>query len=105
MNTLKICVHDKEPVNEVAVSHHLKNAGDHPGKHLVRVALDSFAISGPHGKHTCLLYEPLGMSFAEFQGLLPDQKLPQPLLQRIIQLTLVALIFVHENNTIHTGKV
>ncbi|KAJ5929290.1 hypothetical protein N7454_007138 [Penicillium verhagenii] len=89
---------------EIAVSDHLKKARDHFGKRLVRLVLDSFDISGPHGNHTCLVYQPLGMSFTELQHLCPDSKLPRDLLQKSVQLTLISLAFVHENDVIGYTK-
>lgn len=44
------------------------------------------------------------MSFTGFRDLLPEKKFPKDLVQRSIQLTLIALAFMHENNVIHTGK-
>ncbi|KAJ5729145.1 uncharacterized protein N7483_003653 [Penicillium malachiteum] len=64
-NTLKICAYDQKPIQEMAVSDRLKNASDHSGKSLVRLILESFQITGPHRKHTCLIYQPLGVSFTE----------------------------------------
>jgi hypothetical protein len=87
----------------MAVSDQLKNSSDHIGKRLVRLVLDSFEIFGPHGKHTCLVYEPLGMSFTELQNLSPDNKMPENLLQKTVQLTLISLAFVHDNDVVHTG--
>ncbi|PLB49730.1 protein kinase, variant, partial [Aspergillus steynii IBT 23096] len=74
----------------------------HFGKSLIRLVLDSFEVVGPHGKHICLVYRPLGMNFTEFQNSLPDEVFPQTLAQRSIQLLLISLAFMHENNTIHT---
>lgn len=102
-NTLKVCVRGQRPDQEVAISEHLKKSSNVHRKKLVRLILDSFEIVGPHGKHVCLVYQPLGMSFSEFQDLLPDKKFPKDLIQRSTQLTLIALAFIHENNVIHTG--
>lgn len=101
--TLKVCVRGQQPVHEISISDHLKASGDHFGKNLVRLVLDSFDIVGPHGKHTCLVYQPLGMSFTEFQNLCPDNKLAKDLVQRSIQLILISLAFMHDNNVVHTG--
>ncbi|KAJ5223776.1 kinase domain-containing protein [Penicillium chermesinum] len=100
--TLKICVRGKPPAHEMAISDHLKASDDHSGKKLVRLVLDSFEVIGPHGKHTCLVYQPLGMSFTEFQDLCPDEKLPKDLIQRSLQLILISLAFMHNNNVVHT---
>jgi serine/threonine protein kinase len=103
--TLKVCVRGKENNHEIAVSDHLQNCSrDHPGKKLVRVVLDSFELTGPHENHNCLVYEPLGMSYTEFMRLLPDNSLPTDLLQRSIQLLLVALDYLHQCDVTHTGK-
>lgn len=85
------------------MSEHLNNSGDHFGKKLVRLVLDSFELDGPHGKHTCLIYKPLGMSFTEFQSMSDGKALPKAFIQRSVQLTLISLAFMHENNVIHTG--
>ncbi|KAM5436234.1 hypothetical protein McanMca71_000014 [Microsporum canis] len=100
--TLKVCNRGRWPDRELAVSEHLKNTGDHVGKKLVRLVLDSFEVVGPNGKHTCLIYRPLGMSFTEFQSMSPEKKLPKDFIQRSIQLTLISLVFMHENGVIHT---
>lgn len=42
--------------------------------------LDSFETPGPRGKHFCLVYRPLGMSFTEFRNSLPGKVLPKNLL-------------------------
>ncbi|RAL15704.1 CMGC/CLK protein kinase [Aspergillus homomorphus CBS 101889] len=100
--TLKVCVRDQRPSNEIMISEHLKDCPDHTGKRLVRLVLDSFEVAGPHGKHTCLVYQPLGMSFTEFRDLRPDGLLPKDLVQRGTQLILIGLAFLHDNNVIHT---
>ena len=72
---------------------------------MVRLAPDSIEVIGPHGRrHTCLIYKPLGMSFAELQDLLPDKKIPKDLVQRSPRLTLIALAFMHERSVFHTGE-
>lgn len=60
--------------------------------------------TSPQGKHTCLIYQPLGMSFTEFRDLLPEKKFPKDLVQRSIRLILISLAFMYENNVTHTGK-
>ncbi|KAJ5717291.1 hypothetical protein N7488_002937 [Penicillium malachiteum] len=100
--TLKICVHDQHPIQEMAVSDHLKNASDHSGRSLVRLILDSFEIAGPYGKHTCLVYQPSGMSFSELQSLCPDNRMPEDMLRKSIQLALISLVLTHQNDVVHT---
>ncbi|KAE8342708.1 hypothetical protein BDV24DRAFT_150294 [Aspergillus arachidicola] len=100
--TLKVCTRGQRPKHEISVSKHLENSNSHPGKSLVRLVLDSFEITGPNGKHVCLTYQPLGMSFTEFRNSLPDNKFSKDLTQRSIQLALLALAFLHDNYVVHT---
>ncbi|KAB8222409.1 kinase-like domain-containing protein [Aspergillus novoparasiticus] len=100
--TLKVCTRGQRPEHEISVSKHLENSNSHPGKSLVRLVLDSFEITGPYGKHVCLTYQPLGMSFTEFRNSLPDNKFSKDLTQRSIQLVLIALAFLHDNYVVHT---
>ncbi|KAK2808640.1 hypothetical protein FQN50_004504 [Emmonsiellopsis sp. PD_5] len=100
-----VCTSNKRQNNEIAVSNHLKASNiEHPGKAFVRVVLESFDIETPSGTHQCLLYEPLGISFTEFLDLLPDNKFPETLLQRSMQLVLVGLAYLHRAMVVHTGK-
>ncbi|KAJ5675364.1 hypothetical protein N7462_008261 [Penicillium macrosclerotiorum] len=101
-NTLKVGIRGQRQDHELAVSDHLKQISNHSSKSLVRLILDSFEISGPHGQHTCIIYEALGMSFADFQELFPNRKLPEDLLQRSLQLILISVAFIHENDIVHT---
>ncbi|KAK3900751.1 kinase-like domain-containing protein [Staphylotrichum tortipilum] len=103
---LKVCIrgHDATTVdNEVAVSQHIKSIdADHPGKQLLRVVLDQFHITGPHGAHQCLLFEPLGISFTKFRNRFPEGGLPVELLQQTLQLVLLGLDFLHQAGVVHT---
>lgn len=101
-STVKVCVRWQRPECEIAISQHLKSSNSHAGKSLVRLVLDSFEITGPYGKHFCLVYQPLGMSFTEFRSSLPGNKFPKDLIQRSIQLVLISLAFMHENWVVHT---
>lgn len=102
-HTLKVCVRGVNPTREISISDILRNSTKEHGKNVVRMVLDQFELTGPDGKHTCLLYQPLGMSFSEFQDLLPGQKFPKEMIQRGTQLILIALAFMHEHDVIHTG--
>ncbi|PYI28526.1 CMGC/CLK protein kinase [Aspergillus indologenus CBS 114.80] len=101
--TLKVCVQGLCPRTELSVSEQLSQAEAHFGKRLVRLFVDSFEVVGPsNGKHMCLIYQPLGMSFTEFQKLLPETRFPKELAQRSLQLISIALDFLHKNDTVHT---
>ena len=106
--TLKVCIATQDSAkvdNEVAVSNHLRSidAAGHPGKQLLRLALDCFQITGPHGTHQCLLFSPLGISFTKFRNLLPENGLNEVLLQQTLQLVLLGLDFLHQAGVVHTG--
>ncbi|PYI04299.1 kinase domain-containing protein [Aspergillus sclerotiicarbonarius CBS 121057] len=80
--TLKVCVQGLCPRTEIAVSEQLTRAEEHFGEKLIRLFVDSFEVVGPsNGKHMCLVYQPLGMSFTEFQKLLPNNRFPKELAQ------------------------
>ncbi|OAA49473.1 protein kinase [Metarhizium rileyi] len=89
---------------EVAVAEYLETAPvqEHPGRRRVRTALDSFTLNGPHGTHTCLVYEPQGMTFTELCDYLPESRLPKRMLQTNIQLLLISMDYLHKNRIVHT---
>lgn len=67
----------------------------------MRLVLKSFVVSGPHGKHRCLVYKACGMNMTKYMN---GCTLPTELGQRSLQLTLIALSFLHANQTVHTGN-
>ncbi|KAI9848560.1 MAG: hypothetical protein M1837_007229 [Sclerophora amabilis] len=69
---------------------------------MVRKVLDSFDVIGPDGNHKCLLYHPLGMNFTQFLHLLPQRRLSKDLTQRSVQLSLIALDYLHRCHVVHT---
>lgn len=95
----------RRPLPEVEISKYLNTISDvHGGEKCVRLVLDSFEISGPHGTHQCLLYEPAGVDIGDFMHCLPDGALPENLLRPAVRIVLVALDYLHQANIIHTGK-
>lgn len=95
---------DHQSDREVAVSHHLEGfAIKHPGKDRVRKVLDSFSVTGPNGRHECLLYRPLGMNLTQLLKLLPQHKFSTELAQSTVQLLLIALDYLHQCHIVHTG--
>ena len=90
---------------EITINEYLKsNPIEHPGEKMIRSVLDSFEIAGPNGNHKCMLYQPLGMSFTEFLNLLPQNKFAKDLVQKSIQLLLIALDYLHRCHVVHTGE-
>ncbi|KAG0645023.1 Serine threonine-kinase SRPK [Hyphodiscus hymeniophilus] len=108
--TLKFHVRTKEHDHadlhgdhEITINEYLKSHSiEHPGKDMVRSVLDSFEIAGPNGNHKCMLYQPLGMSFTEFLRLLPQNRFAKDLVQKSIQLLLIALDYLHCCHVVHT---
>lgn len=94
----------KHDDQDVAVSDRLKNMTiEHPGKNKLRTVVDSFEISGPHGAHICLLYEPLELNFTGFLKTLPDNRFPKEMAQSSPQLIVLALDYLHRCYVVHTG--
>ncbi|KAI0136392.1 kinase-like domain-containing protein [Xylariales sp. AK1849] len=104
--TFKICTKSQDATkvnNEVAISQHLKTIdAEHPGKQLLRLVFDDFQITGPHGTHQCLLFDPLDISFTKFRNLFPEKGLNKELLQQTLQLVLLGLDFLHQAGVVHT---
>lgn len=77
----------------------------HPGRDFVRKLLDHFDIQGPHGRHICLVHEPLGTSADFLVKMSPKQAMTLDDMKPGIRQLLVALDFLHsECHVIHTGK-
>lgn len=90
--------------NEVAISQLIKSIdARHPGKQVLRVVLDAFQITGPHGTHQCLIFEPLGISFTAFRNQFPEGGLNLDVLQNTLRLLLLGLDFLHQAGIVHTG--
>ncbi|QKX62770.1 uncharacterized protein TRUGW13939_09935 [Talaromyces rugulosus] len=60
---LKVYVAGQETNHEVEIYERINTVPTtHPGKRFIRQLFDHFSIEGPHGRHTCLIHEPLGMN-------------------------------------------
>lgn len=82
-----------------------KGDPQHQGSRFVRTVLDSFEISGPHGMHVCLVYEPMRETLSLFQRRFKDGRFPSLLLKACIRLLLMGLDYLHsECQMVHTGK-
>ncbi|OJJ49864.1 hypothetical protein ASPZODRAFT_59299 [Penicilliopsis zonata CBS 506.65] len=75
----------------------------HPGRNLIRKLLDHFYIQGPHGRHVCLVHEPLGTSADLLVKTFPGQTMTLDDMKPGIRQILVALDYLHsECHVIHT---
>ena len=92
--------------NELKMSQRLTN-GDpqHQGARFVRTVLDNFQITGPHGMHVCLVYEPMRETLSFFQRRSEDMRFSLLLLTTYVRLLLKGLDYLHsECQMVHTGK-
>ncbi|KAJ5239206.1 kinase-like domain-containing protein [Penicillium chermesinum] len=75
----------------------------HPGRNFIRKLLDHFYIQGPHGRHICLVHEPLGTTTDVLLKMFPGHVMTLDDMKPGIRQLLVALDFLHsECNIIHT---
>lgn len=104
--TLKAYINNSKVHRELPIYVHINGLkSQHEGRHFVRQLLDSFEIEGPHGKHICLIHQPLGISLGELNGLTPDGLFGVDLIRQTLRYVLVGLEFLHkEAHVIHTGK-
>ncbi|KKK13213.1 hypothetical protein ARAM_000564 [Aspergillus rambellii] len=75
----------------------------HPGRNFIRKLLDHFYIQGPHGRHICLVHEPLGISADILVKMSPGHVMSLDDMKPGIRQLLIALDFLHsECHIIHT---
>jgi serine/threonine-protein kinase SRPK3 len=103
---LKVVVSKASPENrESRILRDLsRNNSSHPGrKHIVQL-LDDFSHTGPHGTHTCLVFELLGPSVSTVvEETFADGRLPGVLAGRVCKELLLAVDFLHEQGIGHGG--
>ncbi|KAF7620965.1 hypothetical protein AFLA_006258 [Aspergillus flavus NRRL3357] len=75
----------------------------HPGRNFIRKLLDHFDIEGPHGRHVCLVHEPLGTSADFLVKMFRGHAMTLDDMKPGIRQLLIALDFLHsECHIIHT---
>lgn len=100
VHTNRSRVHRELPV----YSHINSLRPQHEGQNHIRKLLDSFEVSGTHGKHTCLYQEALGMSLEELKDLVPSGMFAADLIRQSLRDILRGLHFLDkEARIIHTG--
>ncbi|KAK2791356.1 hypothetical protein FQN53_004537 [Emmonsiellopsis sp. PD_33] len=88
---LKLYVTGSERTQELRVYDRFDSIEtDHPGKRLIRQLLGSFEIQGPHGRHLCLVHEPLGINLDEALEYFPQRKFSLETLKPSLRQILVA---------------
>jgi serine/threonine-protein kinase SRPK3 len=90
---------------EVQVLEYLASRNSaHDGRSWLREACDTFQIDVPDGSHTCLVYEPLGISLLERIDFQPGKRLEMPLVKVATYCLLLGIDYLHSSGVIHTGK-
>lgn len=102
---LKIYINRSKVHRELPMYNHINSLdSQHEGRNYVRRLLDSFEIGGPHGRHTCLVHEALGMNLEELRELVPGRIFAPDLIRQSLRGVLRAMHFLHEEaHVIHTG--
>jgi len=86
-------------------SHIAQQNSEHRGRVILRTCLYDFELSGPEGKHMCLVYEPMREPLWILQRRFIDRKLPLPIAKAYIYFLLVGFDYLHsECKVVHTGE-
>lgn len=97
----------KSPNRESTVLQTLATAAhdaNQPGYQYLMMMKDFFEITGPNGRHECLVLELLGPSVADYLDAHSyDERLPGELAKRVVKQTLLGLAFLHERGIAHGG--
>lgn len=103
---LKVYINSSKVHRELPIYNHINGLlSEHEGRDHVRKLLESFEIEGPHGKHICLVHQPLGVSLGELRKVTPDGVFGVDLIRQTLRHILVGLQFLHEEaHVIHTGE-
>ena len=86
-------------------SHNTQQHSEHRGRVILRTCLDDFEVTGPEGKHVCLVYEPMREPLWISQRRFVDRKIPLPIAKAYVYFLLAGLDYLHaECKVNHTGK-
>ncbi|KAI1957523.1 hypothetical protein LOZ58_005607 [Ophidiomyces ophidiicola] len=101
---LKVCVAGHEKNHELGIYDRINSVPTtHPGRRFIRKLYGHFVIEGPHGRHICLVHEPLGVSAIELLEMVPGRGMTLRDMKPCIRQLLVVLDFLHsESQVIHT---
>ncbi|PGH32834.1 CMGC/SRPK protein kinase [[Emmonsia] crescens] len=103
---LKIYVTGYTRGNEAAIYERINSVAaksNHIGHELIRKFLSSFELEGPHGKHTCIVQQALGITMDHLMPYLENKVLPLDLVKQFFRQLLLGLDFLHSQaGIIHT---
>ncbi|PYH37520.1 CMGC protein kinase [Aspergillus neoniger CBS 115656] len=76
---------------------------DHAGQNLIRKLWGHFFLEGPHGRHMCLVHQPLGLSVNQFLYFFPGRVMRLDAVKPCMRQVLGIVDFLHtEAQVIHT---
>lgn len=103
---LKVYINNSKYHRELPIYEEINNLqANHEGQKYVRKMYDSFELKGPHGTHTCLVHQPLGISLGELKELTSDGLFSADLARQTLRCILTGLQSLHkEVEVIHAGK-
>ncbi|RMX89020.1 hypothetical protein D0869_01197 [Hortaea werneckii] len=94
---LKIYINNLKYHRELPIYEEIKDLqSTHEGQKYIRKKYDSFELQGPHGRHICLVHQPLGMSLGELKELTPDGLFSAELIRQTLRCILSGLQFSHK---------
>ena len=84
----------------------IRSLGDkvHPWKDLILPTLDEFFLTGPNGKHQCIVTVPARMSVAEAQDASYCRLFQLPVARAIAAQLILAVSFLHSQGIVHGGR-
>ena len=101
---LKVYTNASKVHRQLPVYRHINSLkSTHDGSNHIRKLLDSFELDGPNGRHTCLVYQALGMNIEELKELLPDESFDPDFMRACLRPILRAMYVLHgEARIIHS---
>lgn len=70
---LKLYINRSKVHRELPIYEHINSLrSEHEGRNHVRKLIEAFEVQGPHGRHICLVHEPMGMSLNEVRAERPN---------------------------------
>jgi len=99
------CYTSDQPIFEREILQHLRTANpDHFGYSFINHLVDDFEHEGPNGTHVCLVFELMGETLASYGTWFRDHMVPNSVMRGLATQLLIALLYAHENDVIHTGR-
>ncbi|RMY15626.1 hypothetical protein D0868_00782 [Hortaea werneckii] len=94
---LKVYINNSKYHRELPIYEEINDLqSTHEGQKYIRKMYDSFELQGPHGRHICLVHQPLGISLGELKELTPDGLFSAELIRQTLRCILSGLQFLHK---------